>query len=213
MKYKRFNELTVGEYQEIYSIATGKDDDLDKSIQFVSILTGLTWEQVSDLDIGDFNKVIREIDIIFSNHVIDTEIINTCKVDGKKYNIIHNPRKLKSGQYIDVQTFMKGNVILNMHKLFACLLRRRGWFGVGKYNGKDHEVISEGVRDMNFITVHATCVFFLSLWNNSIAAIRDYLKEELQRTGNQTAQEITEMDLQNIMAGSITQRRYQNLKG
>lgn len=200
---KSLSKLTVGEYQQLYSIHKSDDDEVDKSIQSVSILTGLTRWEVEDMDLSEFRAMAREISILFGGHVIESRPKTTLKINGKWYYVCLNVRHLTAGQYIDLQHFLKGNMIDNLHKLMACLLVpvKKYWFykAKGKYDGENHEKISEGIQDLNFIDVHATCVFFLALWNNSIKAIQGYLTNQLKKTGKN----LPEMDLEKIMGGYI----------
>lgn len=200
MKYARFKQLTVAQYQELYNINRSDADDLDKAIQSVGVLTGLASWQVEDLPLDEFTKISREIGIIFSYEtIIKTRLQRTFLISGKRYQVIYNVRKLTAGQYIDIQTFLSGNPVENLHKIMACLVVPYKIFGQGKYDSENHEKIAEGIQDLNFCEVNAVCVFFSELWNNSIRALEPYLLQEIQKTGTS----LSMTDLQSIMAGSI----------
>lgn len=208
MKYTTFDKLTVGQYQELYQINRGEDDDLDKSIAFVAVLTGLTRWEVEELPLSDFNKVAKEIGTIFSEQPLNTKLRKSFVLFGKKYRVIYNIRKLTTGQYIDLQHFISGNVIENLHKIIACLIIPVSWWSKEKYDAENHEIISEGVQDLNFMEVNAICVFFLSLWSNSIKALEPYLLNQIQRKG----MTLSRTDLQKIMHGYTMQNESVNLK-
>jgi len=204
MKYKVFNELTVAEYQELYNINRSDTEEIDKAIQSVAVLTGLASWQVEDLALEDFNKVSREIAVIFSAQVVTAKLRRTFLINGKRFRVIYNPRKLSAGQYIDFQTFLSaGNTIENLHKLIACIIVPYKRFGKGRYDSENHEKIAEGVQDLNFCQINAVCVFFLELWKLSIRALEPYLLRQLNQ--KEMASPWTKADLQKIMDGFLMQ--------
>lgn len=205
---KSLQKLTVGEYQQLYTIHTSTDDEIDKAVLSVAILTGKTRWDVEEMPLDQFREISRSISILFSGESEPQKPKNYIKVNGKTYKICLNPRKLSAGQYIDLQHFLKGNMIDNLHKLMACLLVPRKFFGVGKYDGENHEQISAGIQNCNYAAIHATCVFFLTLWNLSIKAITPYLTSQIleKTTLNQT-------DLQNIMDGFLMHPPLLSTKG
>ena len=195
---KNLSKLTVGEYQQLYSIHTSKDDDMDKAVQSVAILTGKARWEVEDMDFKQFSQLTKEISILFTPQVGQPK--TSIRINKKRYAVILNPRKITYGQYIDLQTFLKGNLIENLHKIMACLVVPKKLFGRGKYDGANHEEISTGIQDCNFIDVQSTCVFFSLLWSSSIKATIPYLNQEMKKKNLK----LPETALQNIMDGFLT---------
>lgn len=204
MDYKRFHQLTVAEYQQLYTISRSDDDDIEKSIQLVSVLTGKPRWDVENISVQEFRTISAEIAVILSAQSTSTIPKRIIKLKGKKYLVEHNPRKISAGQYITLQHFLKGNMIDNLHSLFACLLTPYKLFGKGKHNGADHELISIAIQDLNFCHVHATCVFFLTLYEKSMTAIRDYLEIQA-RKGKKPEMPKELMDLWKLTDGYIMQ--------
>lgn len=200
MRYTTFSDLTVSQYQELYQINSSDSDEIEKAIGSVSVLTGLPRWDVEELPLPDFNKAASELAIIFSPKLEPGK--PQVKISDT-YTIQLNPRKLTAGQYIDVQTFLKDkDWIKNMDKIIASLSVNKK----GKYEAKNHEQISEQVREMKFLDIHSTCVFFLSLWKVSMQATETYLKKQLKKklTKEQYSQ-LEQMDLAKVMDGSLMQ--------
>lgn len=210
MNYIKIDNLTVGQYQELYSIHTSQDDDIDKVIASVAILTGKPRWEVEEMSLKAFTESSRDITALFLNPQIKEKVVKSVRVNGKKYAVILNARKLSYGQYVDIQHFLKGNMIDNLHKLMACLLVPVKYgFLKGKYDGENHEKIAEGIRALKFYEVHSTCIFFSKLWNLSIKAIQEYLTKELtkaMKTKN-LPEIITTTDLQRLLDGYLTLSR------
>lgn len=209
---RTFKNITVGEYQQLYAIHKGADDEIDKSVQSVAILTGKTRWEVEEMPLDEFRRTAKEITVIYFSALEEQKPKSYIKVAGKWYKICLNPRQITAGQYIDLQHFLKGNQIENLHKLFACLLipvKKFGFFySEGKYNGENHQQLSEDIVNCKFIEVHSTCVFFSKLWKLSIKAMEPFLSKEIQKM----IPSLQKMDLQTIMDGFLTQSQLQSLK-
>lgn len=203
---KNLSKLTVGEYQQLYSIHTSKDDEIDKAVQSVAILTGKARWEVEEMDFNEFSRVTKEIAILFTPQ--EGKPTTSIRINKKRYSVVLNPRKISFGQYIDLQHFLKGNLIENLHKIMACLVVPKKLFGRGKYDGENHEIISKGIQDCNFIDVQSTCVFFSLLWSHSIKATIPYLKQEMKKK----KVNLPETALQNIMDGFLTPPQLRSMK-
>lgn len=187
MKYTTFDTLTVRQYQQLYAIHSEKETaDIDKVIQSVCVLTGLSERGVEQLSVPEFNKISSEIAKIFSKE-IKGEPKTFIQIAGKRHGVIYQPATLSTGQYVEIQTWMQTNVIENLHKIFASIVYEVKGKGIFKkrlkYNSDNHPVISEAILDCNFIDVHSSCVFFLKLWRDSIKALEPYLAKELKAKG------------------------------
>jgi len=190
---KSLSKLSVGEYQQLYSIQKSKDDDIDKAIASVSIITGKPRWEVEDIPLIQFAEISRSVAALFTTPLAPQKPQDYILISGQKYRVILDPKHLTAGQYIDLQHFLKGDIIDNLHKLMACIVIP----AKGKYDGENHEKISQAIQDCNFIEVHATCVFFSTLWTNSIKAISPYLIREMSKMDPK----LKEIDLESIMDG------------
>lgn len=213
MKYTTFSELTVGQYQELYRIHTSKDDDLDKVIQSIAILTGTTPKQVEEMTLPEFNLVSLELAVIFSGQQSKIKPPRFLKLHGKKYAVEYNVRKLNAGQYIEIQAWLKdGKMIENMHKVIASLIYPVNFWTKGKNDSAEHEINSELILDCNYLQVQSICVFFSLLWNASIKALVPYLKKDLMRKIPNNQQKEVTAALQIALDGSLMQDKLQPMK-
>lgn len=218
MKYTTFQTLTVGQYQELYRI--NRSEDEDKDINSVSVLTGMTANAIADLPYTKFNDICREVNKIFET--VDfakmkksvTRPKAYIKIGGKRFGIIYDPATLSTGQYISIQTWMRSNLIENLDKIFASLVYPvEGVFPFlyrGKISDSDHPKIAEQIRDCNFMQVHSACVFFLTLWRNSINSLRDFLTREAVKNGMEP--KLIQGLLKKLSDGFLTPSELQTLK-
>lgn len=218
MGYTTFESLTVRQYQQLYSIHRGDSDDTDKAIQSVCVLTGLSERGVEDMPLPEFNKVAGELAVIFKEKAF-TSLRNAkpksfIQIAGKTYGINYNPATLSTGQYIEVQTWMRSNVIENMNKIMASILypvkgkwifRKRM-----KYDSEKHPELSEAILDCNFIDIHSACVFFSKLWRDSINSLTAFLEKEAKNKGMNP--EELRILLRNVSGGFLTPNELQILR-
>ena len=213
MEYTTFETLTVKQYQDLYYIHKGTDDDIDKIIQSVCVLTGLSERGVEDLPLPVFNKISAELSRIFSKD-IQGQAQSFINIGGAKYGINYLPATLTAGQYVEVQTWMQTNVIENLHKIFASIVYQVKGKGIFKkrlkYNPDNHNQVSEAILSCRFADVYFSCVFFLELWKSSINSLADYLEKEGKKKGVNPIQ--MRDILKNISDGYIMQSGFQNLK-
>lgn len=209
MTYSTFDNLTVRQYQEIVGIQTDKEmSEEDKIIQSICVLTGLTEREVEEMTIVEFNKVGRELANIFSEKPTETKPPRNIRAGGKLYGITYNPRNLAYYQYADIQAWISQNAITNMHKVVASLAFPVKRFLFFRFKGKNdpskHPEIAEALLDCKYSDVHAICVFFSLLWNNSIKALADSLTKDKRETMTEEQKVQMRELLQIVSDGYIT---------
>lgn len=189
---------------------------MDKIIQSVCVLTRLTERGVEELPLSDFNKISSELSVIFKEQAF-TSLRNAkpktfIKIGGKRFGIIYRPETLSTGQYVEIQTWMRSNLIENVNKIMASLVYpvKGVWPFWYKGKKKDHVKISEQILDCNFIDIHSACVFFSKLWRNSINSLSDYLVKEAKAKGMK--EEDMKILLGNVSGGFLTPSELQTLR-
>lgn len=115
---KNWNEVTISEYQEICSITS--ENDLERSIEIISILTGETSEDIRKCPLSDFYTFLEEVKFVSTSP--DADVNKTFMLDGIEYGIIPNLNFISTGEWLDAEQW-KDQPIENMH-LYAALLFR-----------------------------------------------------------------------------------------
>jgi hypothetical protein len=200
-----YDNLTVRQFQEIYKIRTSDMTDEDKLIQSLCVLTGLTEREVEEMSVLDINKAGATLAIVFSGKIPEIKPPRYIKA-GRWYGINYNPKNTAYYQYSDVQAWIAQNPLLNMHKILASISYpvrfRLGPFCIkGKNDPRDHAELSEAFLDCPFKYVNAICVFFSTLWHNSIKALANSLENMTPRQ-----RQAMKILLQQIGDGYITAR-------
>lgn len=214
-----FESLTVGEYQALLKVQLSEMDEMDKITESVAILTGKSNAQIEDMPMTEFNSISAEIVKIFEQAKLEADPKRTIKVNGRTYGITYEPKHLRTAQYIEIQHFMKGNIIENLHLLMASISYpvKRAWWGgmVGSKNDSTrHEIVAEDMKDARFVDVYSAAIFFCHLLKNSIKGLEVYLIRELKMKGVMPSQsKKILMDLQSSLDGFIPPLKLRSMKG
>ena len=109
LKYKNWDEISVNVFKRLTKSVenaevTGNEylDLLNKQIAILSVLCGVSEDDIADLSTGEFNKLVKQTD--FLNTQPKKNIINKVKLNGKDYEIFLNIQNMTIAQYVDFQT-------------------------------------------------------------------------------------------------------------
>jgi hypothetical protein len=189
----KWNELTLWQYQQLMPIMTTPDKDwteLDKEVKLLTIVTGLTENQIDSLGIQDLQELRK--DLLFLDEPIEGKPVDYIKANGKQYRINYDIKNMPSARYIESKVFSK-DTLANLHKIAASMVipQKKNWFGKwvdDKYDASKHEEYSTDMQEANFINVYHSLVFFYQVYRNWIEVSRDYMKAQMMMTG-MTAQQ------------------------
>lgn len=197
MTLPTYQDLTVRQFQEIVAIQTSEMTEEDKLIQSICTLTGMTEREVEELPIPTFNQIGYNLAKIFTTELPDQNPKRYLRIGGKLYGVTYNPRKLAFYQYTDIQAWINGGTIANMHKVVASLVFPVKRYGFLYFKGKNqvemHEELAEQILDCKYMDVHAICVFFSLLWTNSIKALAHSLTEGRETMTKEQREQIREL--------------------
>lgn len=203
-------KLTVGQYQDIYKVHKSDMDELDKLTEFVAILTGKTNREVEDMPMPEFKRLSTEISTLLNQSEFKARPKRFMNVNGKWWGITYEPKYLRTGQYLEIQHFTKGDIVDNLHLLMASLVYpiKKTWFGKkpGKNDSSKHEQVAYEMKDALFVDVYSACVFFCQLLRDSISVLTPFLMKEFKRLN---LPERTLTDLMTSMDGFMQQNRWQ----
>lgn len=197
--------ITLGQYQELYAIHKSNADEIDKAVQSVSVLTGMSERQIEDMPVVEFNQLSKTVLTAFEIAKLNNKPSKELKANGKRYRVNYITNKLSAGQYIEVQEWLKGDVIQNADKILASICNevKGRWFKkVKKYDGSVHQNVCNDMREVSFNDAYGSVVFFCQIFKGSIEATRDYLIKE----NPEKAKEIQKlmMDFSFVMDGYLT---------
>lgn len=176
-----WSDINLFQYQQLVK-ALSIEDDIDKTVKIVSIVTGLTENEVLSMPIVEFNKEKEKLN--FLSEEIKGKPVKYIKVNGRKYECIYDVRSIPAARYIETKVF--GNdLVNNIHKIAATMVMpmKKTVFGWkrGKYDAAKHEEYAQDMLEARFVDVYHSAVFFLSVFLNWIKVSQGYLMEELKK--------------------------------
>lgn len=180
MQQMNWSDINLFQYQQLVK-ALSIEDEIDKTVKLVSIVTGMTENQVLSLSIADFNKEKQKLN--FLSEDIQGKPVNFINVNGRRYECIYDVRNIPAARYIESKVF--GNdLVNNIHKIAATMVlpMKKTIFGWkrAKYDAANHEQYAQDMLEARFVDVYHSAVFFLSVYLNWIKVSQGYLMEELK---------------------------------
>lgn len=120
---KSWNDITLGQYQEMEKINQRKDlDDLDKVLFTVCALKGMSEQQLDATDAKTVNRLCAEV-----SKVISSPFMPTAADQIGQYYINYDMDALRFGQYVELQFFLhNGPEIMNCHAILASISHEMG---------------------------------------------------------------------------------------
>ena len=115
---KTWEEITIGEYQEICSVDA--DSEVEKKVQIISILTDMDSDDIRRTNLKELFSMIEDAKFISTSPNADMNY--KFELDGKKYGLINDFNYISAGEWLDAENW-KNDTIGNMH-LYAAMLYR-----------------------------------------------------------------------------------------
>ena len=166
-----YRELPLGSWMDIQSICKDESlEDLDRQVKIISILTGLTENQVLNLPIPKYKEYVIASRFLErespDNH---TRCAKSYRIGGYKCIPLSDYRKLSVAQYVDFQTFSKMGEDYFVQML-SCFLVPEGM----TYNkGYDIVELQEAMReDLSVADALTLSAFF---FKRCVLSIKDTL--------------------------------------
>jgi hypothetical protein len=202
-----WDKINVFQYQQIYPILKEEDESI-KISKAISILFGLTYNQIASLSVDQYIKYKKSL--TFLKEDIKIKPAKFINVGKRKYKCVYDIRKLPAARYIETKVF-SNDFVTNLHKLAASMVIPMkftifGW-KEDLYDASRHEEYAADMLEAKFKDVYNSIVFFYLVYRNWIEVSMDYLIEQKMKEMNMSHSQATKevQDLLNILDGSIVQ--------
>lgn len=88
-------------------IKKGYTDDIELQVAIIGILNDMAEEEVLKLKVTDYSKLAGESNFLLEAYHPTAKCPNSIMLNGQKYSIIKDLKKLNTAQFIDYNTYMK----------------------------------------------------------------------------------------------------------
>ena len=171
--------INVETFQKLYSVSLIDTDEVEKSAQYVQILTGKTDEQINRMKVRSFNKLCKGINKSFElvgSKLKHGQPKNFVCANGRLYKLNYDIKL--AGKYVETATFAT-DTIGNLHLLMATIAEpvRLTWKGL-KVGKREHHEIAHDMLKLDMGHAYQAAVFFYLVFRESLAASMTYFEEE-----------------------------------
>lgn len=201
LKYNNWNKISIKKFDEISNILSSinnvnEDEALEININLLSILCDVSVEEIEDLPLTEFSKLVKQTE--FLKEMPKVDIKDNYVINGKKYVLCANVSKMTTAQYIDYQTLVK-NADKNVKELLSVFLIPKG----KKYGEYDlEEVMNDIYNYFPIADARAVSFFFTlvlqSLTKATLISLERRTKKELKKTKTKEEKEKIEILLETI---------------
>lgn len=199
-----WDKINVFQYQQLYPILNEENENV-KISKAISILFGLTFNQISSLSVDQYIKYKKSLS--FLKEEIKMKPAKFIKVGKKRYKCIYDIKRIPAARYIETKVF-SSDFVDNIHKIAASMvipmkLTIFGWIE-DKYDASRHEEYASDMLEAKFKDVYNSIVFFYLVYRNWIEVSMDFLIEQKMKENMSHSQATKEVqDLLNILDGNI----------
>ena len=213
-----WSDVTLRQYQRIAEIPSLKfEDELDKQIKVLSILTGIVDDYFLSVPFSELGKLLSKVGFIYSLPK-QSEIKSKINIKGNRYRVNLLPSNLVAGEYIDLTNLLKDKdkIADNLPDIMAIFLKPVNIFGLKKKGcykevegamvqtldsrDKTKELILDGLT-MDY--VFPISGFFLNLWESLMRVTQDYSGKQLEKAMKKINKQVEEMDLPKSTGGTL----------
>lgn len=177
---KSYEEMSIEMYDRLMKIV--EDPDLEKhvkNLKIVAELSEIDEEELWDMPLPEFRKLIGEASFLNDQPILKGEIPDRYKIGGYDLIPVKDQKKMTAGQYIDFQTYLdQGGEVERRVELLSCLLVPKG----SKYNDESYDLedLQRVIREeMSIIWAMELASFFVKRSVRSIANTLNCLDRDM----------------------------------
>ena len=156
-----WDEITLEKFQNIERYYSDKDTKFDARQVLHILCDGLTLDEINELPI-EITEILMNKLLFLQEKPKDVEASNKVKIDGEEY-VINVMEKLKTGEYISIDTIMKGDKY-DYASILAVLCRKEGEVYDSKFEAEVFEQRKEMWEKQPITKILPTLGFFLNLY-------------------------------------------------
>lgn len=208
LKIKSWDNVTLSTYNKIEKIMLSSDDEIDKNIQIISLLADADEDEIADLPLSEFQRLIGESSFLATPPKV-TQLISTKYIlNGVEYDLQTNLELMTAKQYMDFKQYSV-DYSRNRKYLIACFLLPKG---VKKYSdGYDVGEVAKAVEEhMGMVEVMRICNFFLQRYRALTVGILSLQVKKMKR--EMKREKDMEKRKEMMKAVGITQQYLNSLK-
>ena len=174
-----YRSLPIGKYLEICELSRDESvDALEQQVKTISILTGLSEDEVLALPIMEYKELAGKTKFLEKGYDGKLQIAKSYGLNGMELIPVKDITKINVAQYVDFQTFSKEGDKYLVESLSTLLIPKGKKYNDGYEITEVHKAIRENLSVADVLSLSA---FFLTSWLKSIKDSQTYLEQEIRR--------------------------------
>lgn len=189
-----YKDINIKKYLELKKVLDDTDDLYRVQSQLIAIVNDMTEEEVLNLPLTEYTKKVHTIDFLTEVPKISNRTPKKINLNGRKYEVITDVRKLSAGQYIDFQTLMQSeNVDDYLPNLLACFIMPEN----ENYGDYDVMAVADEIAEyLDIETAFSLMRFFQSASSLLISNTLSYLVKRMKKLLRETKDAQTKEKIQ-----------------
>ena len=204
-----WDDLTLGKFQELEKLYDG-DDDKERKFDVrdvLDLMTDRTKDEINELPIEFTDSLLRKMYWLHEQPDFGKPS-NKITIDGDTYTV-HNENEMKFGEYVALDTAMKGDKH-NYAAMLAILCRKEGEIFDAKFENEILPSRIEFWKNVSVMKVMPIVSFFLELSSMSLQVSQ--LSLEIQEGINHILKHIETSKQNGVFSALYTKWQVRKLK-
>ena len=204
-----WDDLTLGKFQELERLYDG-DDDKERKFDVrdvLDLMTDRTKDEINELPIEFTDSLLRKMYWLHEQPDFGKPS-NKITIDGVQYTV-HNENEMKFGEYVALDTAMKGDKH-NYAAMLAILCRKEGEIFDAKFENEILPSRIEFWKNVSVMKVMPIVSFFLELSSMSLQVSQ--LSLEIQEGINHILKHIETSKRNGVFSALYTKWQVRKLK-
>lgn len=204
-----WEDLTLGKFQELERLYEGEEDKERKFDvrDVLDLMTDRTKDEINELPIEFTDSLLRKMYWLHEQPQFGKPS-NKITVDGETYTV-HNENEMKFGEYVALDTAMKGDKH-NYAAMLAILCRKEGEIFDAKFENEILPSRIEFWKNVSVMKVMPIVSFFLELSSMSLQV--SHLSSQIQEGINHILKHIETSKRNGVFSALYTKWQMRKLK-
>lgn len=182
-----YRNLPIGKYLEILELSQDESvDALEQQVKTISILTGLTEDDVLALPIMQYKELAGKTKYLENGYDGKLQVAKSYGLAGYELIPVKDFTKITTAQYVDFQTFSNEGDKYLVETLSTLMIPK------GKNYNDGYEIadVQRAIREnLSVADVLSLSAFFLTKFVKSIKDSQTFLEKEIRRIPNKEMRE------------------------
>ena len=179
-----YKDINIRKFIELKEIVDRETEELALQTNLIACLNDMTEDEVLNLPLSEYQEKVKDIAFLTEKPEMSPKCPKKININGKKFNVITDPRRMTAGQYIDFQTFINmKDPDKYLHNILACFVEPEGK-KYGEYDVlevadliADNVNVEEGLGITNFFHLQSR-TFIKNILDYSVRKLKKMERKE-----------------------------------